>query len=100
MGYVEFATNSRYIQCEGALKEFKRYVFGMGKRFAIVTACGVVTEYVVDSIRASFDSTMESKIDFARGKNNFKYAADLPVIQRRDLEEAEITYTFFDFEGK
>jgi len=100
VGYVEFETNSRYVQCEDALKEFKRYVYGMGKRFVIVTACGEITDQVVDSIRDSFCSPMESKVDLARGESNFKYAAALPRLRRYDLEAVDLAYTFLDFEGK
>lgn len=100
MGYAEFATNSRYIQCEDALKEFKRYAHGMGKRVMIVTACGAITEQVVEVIRASFDSTMESKFDLARGGNNYKYGAALQSLRQYDLSGEDIAYTFVDFEGK
>lgn len=100
MGYAEFATNTRYIQSEGALKEFKRYVYGMGTRFLIVTACGVITDQVVSTITDSFNSTMESKVNQQMAKDNFKYAAALGQAKKYDAENTPMEFTFLDFEGK
>lgn len=100
MGYIEYQTNSRYIQCENALSEIRRYTHGMGKNFLIVTACSVITDQVVKTITDSFESSMESKCNPEFAKTNHKYAGNLKLAKKYDAQKTAFTYSFLDYEGK
>ena len=100
MNYVEFQTNSRYIQCENALSEIHRYTHGMGKNILVVTGCGEITESVVATVKESFESSMELKCNPEFTKANFKYKASIDSAREYDAMNIEINYSFVDIEGK
>ncbi|MHB1315756.1 MAG: iron-containing alcohol dehydrogenase [Christensenellales bacterium] len=99
MGYIEYQTNPRYVQCENALSEIRRYTHGMGKNYLIVTACGTITKQVADTIAGSFTSAMESKCNPAFSKTNSKYAANILQAQKYDAQKLSFDYSFVDCEG-
>lgn len=100
MGYIEYQTNSRYVQSENALSEIRRYTHGMGKNFLIVTACSVITDKVVKTVTDSFESSMESKCDPSFSATNPKYAANIALAKKYDAQNIDINYSFVDFEGR
>lgn len=52
--YIDYVTTPNYCLGEGALKTIKKVTLGFGKRFLIVTACGPITDRVVNDIQTSF----------------------------------------------
>ena len=99
MSYIEFQTNSRYIQCENALSEIRRYTHGMGENYLIVTGCGAITKSVEETVRESFESGMESKCNPELIKTNFKYAANIDRAREYDAQNIEFKYSFVNVEG-
>ncbi|MHB1315331.1 MAG: iron-containing alcohol dehydrogenase [Christensenellales bacterium] len=100
MSYFDFQTTPRYVQYKNALSEIKRYTFGMGKKFLIITACGPVTDHVVSTIKESFASTMESKCKPAIAEKNYRYARHMEEARRFDSQQAEVSCEFLNYEGR
>lgn len=50
MSYYDLQSSARYVQCPGALREIKRYTFGMGNKFLVITSCRHENEYVYGTI--------------------------------------------------
>lgn len=100
MSYYEYQTTPRYVQCEDALKEIKRYTFGLGKNFLIVTACGPITDMVTAKMKNSFDSPMSDNMNSAFYDTNHKYAGYQSAAKILDQEEVAINYYFLDYETK
>lgn len=100
MSYFDFQTTPRYIQCEQALREIRRYTFGMGKRFLILTACGPVTDHVVSIIKNSFSSSMEANVNHGFAEKNYRYNRQIAEAKRFDSQNTDVYCEFLDLEGK
>lgn len=100
MSYYEFQTTQRYVQCEDALLELKRYTYGLGKRFLIVTACGPITKLVTEKIEKSFSSSMKSMLQPRFKETNHKYAGYEQFAESKESQCLDIEYYFLDFETK
>ena len=100
MSYIDFQTTPRFVQYENALKEIKRYTFGLGKKFLVITACGPVTGAVVSTIRDSFTSSMESKCNPEIANKNYRYLRHVDEAKRFDRERFEPEVEFLDYEGR
>lgn len=99
MSFLEYQTNPRYVQSENALSEIRRYTYGMGTKYLILTACGSITQKVVDTITDSFESTMASKCNTAFSATNSKYTGQIEQAHRYDSLPRAFTYSFEDIES-
>ncbi|MBQ6621782.1 MAG: iron-containing alcohol dehydrogenase [Mogibacterium sp.] len=84
MSYYDYQQTARYIQCEGALDEIRRYTFGLGKKFLILTSCGVITEDVTCRIRESFAASMADKLMPEIANKNSRYNKQMGEAKRFD----------------
>lgn len=101
MSYYDYQTTARYIQCEHALQEIKRYSFGMGEKFLVLTACGISTEHIVAAIKESFTASMKEQLMTALAERNPRYGRQIAEAARFDaLQKSKYQLEFIDMEGK
>lgn len=82
----------------GALYDIKRVTFGFGKRYLIVTGCGVVTDEAVRRITASFEEPA------ARHTRSFtnpvgQRTGVYNTLPKTDLDKVKLECRFIDREG-
>lgn len=99
MSYYDLQTSARYVQCEGALREIKRYTFGMGSRFLAITSCRHENEYVYSTIKKSFDSSCEEMLMPEIAEENFRYNRQAAQARRFDAMGLHPTVEFADYGG-
>lgn len=99
MNYYDLQTSARYVQCSNALKEIKRYTFGMGTRFLAVTSCRHVNDYVYSTIRKSYESTCEEMLMPEIAGSNFRYNRQIAQAKRFDEMNVKTTVEFEDYGG-
>lgn len=101
MSYFDYQVAARYIQGEHALKELKRYTFGLGKHFMVFTACGPITEMVTETIKESFGKTMEEALMPEIAKKNPRYNRQIAEAKRFDaMRVSAAELSFKDLEGR
>lgn len=100
MGYYDLQTSARFVQGAGVLQEIKRYTYGMGKKFLVLTACKPVNDYVYSTIQKSFDATMEAMLMPEIAEMNFRYNRQIAQAKRFDAENKKIEVEFMDMDGK
>jgi len=94
----DFCGTAWYRMAPGALYDLKQVTFGFGRRYLIVTGCGVVTEEAVARIKASFD---EPAASHARTFTNpvGKRGGVYNTLPKTDIDAEKLEYRFLDREG-
>lgn len=99
MSYYDLQSSARYVQCPGALREIKRYTFGMGDKFLVITSCRHENEYVYGTIRKSFASSCEEMLMPEIAEENFRYNRQMAQAKRFDAMDLNPTVEFVDYGG-
>lgn len=99
MSYYDLQSSARYVQCPGALREIKRYTFGMGNKFLVITSCRHENEYVYGTIRKSFASSCEEMLMPEIAEENFRYNRQMAQAKRFDAMGLKPTVEFVDYGG-
>lgn len=99
MSYYDLQSSARYVQCPGALREIKRYTFGMGDKFLVITSCRHENEYVYGTIRKSFASSCEEMLMPEIAEENFRYNRQMAQAKRFDAMGLKPTVEFVDYGG-
>lgn len=99
MSYYDLQSSARYVQCPGALREIKRYTFGMGDKFLVITSCRHENEYVYGTIRQSFASSCEEMLMPEIAEENFRYNRQIAQAKRFDAMGLSPTVEFVDYGG-
>lgn len=99
MSYYDLQSSARYVQCPGALREIKRYTFGMGNKFLVITSCRHENEYVYGTIRKSFASSCEEMLMPEIAEENFRYNRQMVQAKRFDAMGLKPTVEFVDYGG-
>ena len=99
MSYYDLQSSARYVQCPGALREIKRYTFGMGNKFLVITSCRHENEYVYGTIRKSFASSCEEMLMPEIAEENFRYNRQMAQAKRFDAMDLNPTVEFVDYGG-
>lgn len=99
MSYYDLQSSARYVQCPGALREIKRYTFGMGNKFLVITSCRHENEYVYGTIRKSFASSCEEMLMPEIAEENFRYNRQMAQAKRFDAMDLKPTVEFVDYGG-
>lgn len=99
MSYYDLQSSARYVQCPGALREIKRYTFGMGDKFLVITSCRHENEYVYGAIRKSFASSCEEMLMPEIAEENFRYNRQMAQAKRFDAMGLKPTVEFVDYGG-
>lgn len=99
MSYYDLLSSARYVQCPGALREIKRYTFGMGNKFLVITSCRHENEYVYGTIRKSFASSCEEMLMPEIAEENFRYNRQMAQAKRFDAMDLNPTVEFVDYGG-
>lgn len=95
MSYFDYQVTPRYVQGWHALQEIRRYTFGLGKKFLIVTACGPITEDVTRTIRESFAASMSEKVMPDIVDKNPRYNRQIAEAARFDALQSEAPELIF-----
>lgn len=99
MSYYDLQSSARYVQCAGALREIKRYTFGMGSKFLVITSCRHENEYVYGTIGRSFASSCEEMLMPEIAQENFRYSRQIAQAKRFDALGLDPTVEFVDYGG-
>lgn len=99
MSYYDLQSSARYVQCPGALREIKRYTFGMGDKFLVITSCRHENGYVYGTIRKSFASSCEEMLMPEIAEENFRYNRQMAQAKRFDAMGLKPTVEFVDYGG-
>lgn len=99
MSYYDLQSSARYVQCPGALREIKRYTFGMGNKFLVITSCRHENKYVYGTIRKSFASSCEEMLMPEIAEENFRYNRQMAQAKRFDAMGLKPTVEFVDYGG-
>jgi len=95
MAYFEFRTTQSYVQGPGILRELKKYVFHMGSKFLIATACGPIMDEVNAKVKQSFENPMADNVDM-RNRRAFH---SLALAKAYDAMNKEVEYKMVDCDG-
>ena len=74
MSYYEFHVARRYVQFEGALREFGNYASLVGQKLLILTACDPVREMVESRIREGLSLPAAACMNPALAQASPRYA--------------------------
>ena len=96
MSYYDLQTSARYVQGSGVLREIKRYTFGMGQKFLVITSCRHENDYVYSTIQKSFDSSCEAMLMPEMAEHNFRYNRQIAQAKRFDALGLHPTVEFVD----
>ena len=99
MSYYDLQTSARYVQGPGVLREIKRYTFGMGRKFLIITSCRHENEYVYSTIKKSFASSCEAMLIPETAEINFRYNRQIAQAKRFDAMGLHPEAEFVDYGG-
>lgn len=99
MSYYDLQTSARYVQGSGVLREIKRYTFGMGQKFLVITSCRHENDYVYSTIQKSFDSSCEAMLMPETAEHNFRYNRQIAQAKRFDALGLHPTVEFVDYGG-
>ena len=99
MSYYDLQTSARYVQGPGVLREIKRYTFGMGRKFLIITSCRHENEYVYSTIKKSFASSCEAMLIPETAEMNFRYNRQIAQARRFDAMGLHPEAEFVDCGG-
>lgn len=99
MSYYDLQTSARYVQGPGVLREIKRYTFGMGQKFLIITSCRHENEYVYSTIKKSFASSCEAMLIPETAEINFRYNRQIAQAKRFDAMGLHPEAEFVDYGG-
>ncbi len=99
MSYYDLQTSARYVQGSGVLREIKRYTFGMGQKFLVITSCRHENEYVYSTIKKSFDSSCEAMLMPEIAETNFRYNRQIAQARRFDAMGLHPEVDFVDYGG-
>lgn len=99
MSYYDLQTSARYVQGPGVLREIKRYTFGMGQKFLVITSCRHENEYVYSTIKRSFDSSCEDMLIPETAEINFRYNRQIAQAKRFDAMGLNPKAEFVDYGG-
>lgn len=100
MSYYEFQTTGRYVQYEGALKEFARYACMVGKNLLVLTGSNTVRERLETDILDSMKRPTLQGLNPELTLINTRYAACSSRAKDWDARKAEITCTFLSVRDK
>jgi len=96
--YYDYCATQLFTYSDSAAHEIKRLTLGMGSRYLIITGCGPITERVIKTMSASFDSPLVA----FRKENGSAYGQRIPFMcsyGKVDPESLKIEYQFLDYEG-
>lgn len=99
MSYYDLQTSARYVQGSGVLREIKRYTFGMGQKFLVITSCRHENDYVYSTIQKSFDSSCEAMLMPETAEHNFRYNRQIAQARRFDAMGLHPEAEFVDYGG-
>ncbi len=99
MSYYDLQTSARYVQGSGVLREIKRYTFGMGQKFLVITSCRHENDYVYSTIQKSFDSSCEAMLMPETAEHNFRYNRQIAQAKRFDALGLHPSVEFVDYGG-
>ena len=96
MSYYEFHVARRYVQFEGALREFGNYASLVGQKLLILTACDPVREMVESRIREGLSLPAAACMNPALAQASPRYARYVPMAEQFDCRRRDMRFQFYD----
>lgn len=96
MSYYEYHVARRYVQFEGALREFANYASLVGKKILILTACDPVTEQIWQKLLEGAEHPASTWMNERLAKESVRYARYLSMTDRMDEMRGDMALSFYD----
>lgn len=96
MSYYEYHVARRYVQFEGALKEFGNYASLVGRKVLLLTACGPVREQVEERILQGLNLPAADCMNPALAAESPRYARYVSMTEQFDRVRAGMEFVFRD----